>query len=340
MPALTLSALRRRITTGDLAPVHVLLGEDVRLAERVIEELEATIDLADRPFAVDRLYAGEAGATPPDIVAAARTPSLLGGRRLVFVLRAEKLLKPRRKGGTGGDAEVEAEVEDADDAADTTALEEYVQAPSDCSALIFVAAEMDRGRRLGKRLLALAQVTDLGPLAEGEPGGRGGWIQEELSRHGRTMDAAALRMLIDRAAGDIGKLRGDLERLLLFTEGRSRITVADVRDVVTEEFAPDDWGVVNAIAEGDPARALVEVGRRLDQGDSPHQMVGQLRWWVSTRLAEGDPARVRPALEALLRTDLALKGTGAAGDDRVLLERLIVELTGRPVQRIGWGGRR
>src|SRR4029079_16358455 len=93
--------------------------------------------------------------------------------------------------------------------------------------------------------------------------------------------------------------------------------------------------VVNAIAAGDPPSALREAGRRLDRGDSPHALVGQLRWWVSSRLSEGDPDRVRPAIDALLRTDLALKSSG--GDDRVLIERLVVELTGRPLPaRRGW----
>ena len=56
-------------------------------------------------------------------------------------------------------------------------------------------------------------------------------------------------------------------------------------------------------------------------------MVGQLRWWVSSKLSQFRPDRVRPALEALLRTDLALKSSG--GDERVLMERLIVDLTSR-----------
>ena len=42
-----------------------------------------------------------------------------------------------------------------------------------------------------------------------------------------------------------------------------------------------------------------------------------------------------PFSAALLRTDLALKSSG--GDSRVLVERLIVELTGRPVARAPWG---
>jgi DNA polymerase III delta subunit len=131
------------------------------------------------------------------------------------------------------------------------------------------------------------------------------------------------------------KLRSDMERLLLFTEGRPRIALDDVLEIVADDqTVEDEWGIVNAIADGDPARALAETGRRLDRGDSPHAIVGQLRWWVATRLSEADPARIRPAVDALLRTDLALK---RSGDERVLLERLVVELTGRPVQR--WGRR-
>jgi DNA polymerase-3 subunit delta len=323
-----------------MAAIHVLVGEDVRLVERLVDDLEATIEPADRPFAIDRLYAGEPTASPPDIVAAASTPSMLGGRRLVFVLRAEKLLKPKRASKAGAASELDADAESEEEAVDVTALEEYVESPADCSSLIFVAADMDRTRRLAKRLMTHAQITEVGALADGDPQARGGWLQQEVARRGRTIDPDAARMLVGRAAGDISKLRGDLERLLLFTEGRPRITAADVREVVTEEFALDDWAVVNAIGDGDAARALLEIGRRFDRGDSPHQMIGQLRWWVSTRLAETEPGRVRGALEALLRTDLALKGQESSGDERVLLERVVVELTGNPLSRPGWGGRR
>jgi hypothetical protein len=42
---------------------------------------------------------------------------------------------------------------------------------------------------------------------------------------------------------------------------------------------------------------------------------------------------VKPALDALLRTDLALKSSG--GEERALVERLVVDLTGRPVRSPG-----
>jgi DNA polymerase III delta subunit len=150
--------------------------------------------------------------------------------------------------------------------------------------------------------------------------------QEQIARAGKTIDQPALQLLADRAGGDVTKLRGDLERLLLYTEGQDRITRADVAEIAVESLSVDDeWGVVNAISDGDAARALRETAIRLERGDSPHMMVGQLRWWVSSKLSQFKPDRVRPALEALMRTDLALKTSG--GDERVLMERLIVDLT-------------
>ena len=63
-------------------------------------------------------------------------------------------------------------------------------------------------------------------------------------------------------------------------------------------------------------------------GGVPFQILGQIGYAVRTPPPRGRfPARRVPtAVDALLRTDLALKSSG--GDPRVLLERLVVELCG------------
>ena len=50
--------------------------------------------------------------------------------------------------------------------------------------------------------------------------------------------------------------------------------------------------------------------------------MGQLRW-VAEKLP---PGRLEDGIDAVFRTDLALKSSG--GDPRILLERLVVELCG------------
>ena len=334
MPSLGLPALRQKIAARELAPVHLFVGSDVRLIEQLVDAVEATIDEADRPFAVDRLYAAEAGGSPVDIASSAQVLPMLGDRRLVVVLRAERLLKPKRASKTA-EADSEEVTDDAEEAGvDLTPLEEYVSRPATFSTLLFVASDLDRTRRFTKRLIEKAQVTRFDGLNVGSPADRAGarrdiaaQLRGELAQAGREIDRSALEMLVGRAGGEISKLRDDVERLLLYTEGQARISSADVAEVTAIERDLDDWAVTNALADGNVAAALREVGARLERGDSPHMLMGQLRWWVSNRLVERAPDRVRPALDALLRTDLALKSSG--GEDRVLIERLVVELTAR-----------
>jgi DNA polymerase-3 subunit delta len=345
--AITLAALRKQIQTGTLAPVYLLFGEDVRLMEQLVDAIEATVDPADRPFAVERVYAGEPGGMPIDVAASANVFPMLGERRIVLLLRAERFLKPKRasRSGESDGTTDDGEPEEAEGGSmDLAPLEAYLEEPAPTTVLVFVAAAIDKTRRLTKRLIEKSSWVEFGGLASGSPVDRRdarrravAQLQQELAGAGKTAESAALEMLVDRAGGDISKLRGDVERLLLFAEGRQAITRADVEEVVAVELEADDWAVVNAISDGDVARALREAGGRFDRGDSPHALVGQLRWWVSARLSAAAPERVKAAIEALLRTDLALKSSG--GDSRVLVERLVVELTGRPVPRQSWGRR-
>ncbi len=339
MPALDVSALRKHIKSGKLSPLYLLVGEDVKLIDAMVDGIESAVEPADRPFAVERLYAGEAGASPIDIAAAARVYPMLGDRRIVFVLRAERILKPKRVS--------KAAAEDADDAAgaeessmDFAPLEEYIDAPAPSTTLVFVAADIDKGRRFSKSLMAKAHTvvfggfdTDTDSARRAVRGEATALVNAELVKEGRAMDPAALDLLVNRSGGDITKLRGDLERVLLYTQGQAKISAADVQETVTAETMDDPFAVTSAIAAGNVGLALKEAVARLERGDSPHAMVGMLRWWVSARLAESAPQRVRGAVDALLRTDLALKSSG--GDERMLIERLVVELTGAPVAQRG-----
>lgn len=347
MPALDLPALQKQIASRRLAPVYLFVGEDVRLIDQLIDAVEATVDPADRPFAVERLYAAEQGSAPIDIAAVARVFPMLGDRRIVIVLRAERLLKPKRAGKATDVDDGDETPESESIGVDLTPLDDYLNQPVPSTTLLFVATEIDRSRRFTKRLIEKALVTTFAGLNAGDTSGRrevrravAQQMREEIERRDRTIDPEALQLLVERSGSDISKLRGDVERLLLYTEGQRRISREDVEETVSiDSSVEDEWAIVNAIADGDAARALRETALRLDRGDSPHALIGQLRWWVSTRLSQGAPERVKAAIDALMRTDLALKSSG--GDERVLIERLVVELTGRAVPRqTAWAERR
>jgi DNA polymerase III delta subunit len=154
------------------------------------------------------------------------------------------------------------------------------------------------------------------------------WIRGRVAEAGGRIDAGAVRLLAERSGHDIGRLRADLERVLTFVGGERPVTAADVEEVAGDPGLKDQWAIARAIEAGSAGAALRELALLLDGGAAPLQILGQLGWIVRTEPPKGRfPAEgVAAAVEALFRTDLALKTS--AGDPRVLLERLIVDLCG------------
>ena len=136
----------------------------------------------------------------------------------------------------------------------------------------------------------------------------------------------AARLLAERAGTDVKRLRGDVDRLLLYALGQKTITVDDVREVAGPAALQDDWAMTNAIEAGQAARRAAAARADARRGRAAEKILGQLGWLVRTKFPAIAPAGCAAAVEALFRTDLDLKRS--AGDPRVLLERLVVELCG------------
>jgi DNA polymerase III subunit delta len=331
MPAATPADVRAAITKRTPAPVYLLVGDDDAEIAHLAAEIATVVEDELRAFNVDRLYAGEKGATPIAIVESSRLLPMMSDRRVVVVLRGERLLKPKRR-GRAADPESGA---DEEPVTDLDVLTEYIQRPEPMTTLVITAADLDKSRRIAKALYKSATVVECWGLKPGK-GERVDlrqaarmaeqMVRKAVTEAGQQIEPAAARLIAERAGVDIVRLRGDLERLLLYTAGRAKITLADVREIVSAEASQDDWAVTNAIQQGNTAEALRQIGLALDGGGVPYQILGQLAWFVREKLPAINPRRVRAAVDALFRTDVDLKSSG--GDPRVLLERLVAELSG------------
>jgi len=325
----TPSAVRASIQERKLAPVYLIVGDDDAEMLRLANDITGVVEDELRAFNVERLYAGEKGVTASTIVESCRLLPMMSDRRLVVVLRGERLLKPKRKGrGT----EQGSDEEGAEPPSDLDVLDDYIKSPVESTTLVIVAADVDRTRRIGKTLYKSAAVVECWGLkiskdTRGIDLRQAARIAEQLVRKaaadaGQQIDPAAARLLAERAGTDIVRLRGDVERLLLYSAGRPKITLADAEEIASAETAQDDWAVTNAIQQGNRAEALRQLGLALEGGAVPYMVLGQLAWFVREKLA--DPRRIPAAIDAVFRTDVDLKSSG--GDPRVLLERLVVEL--------------
>jgi DNA polymerase III subunit delta len=331
MPTVSITDVRAAVKKRALDPVYLILGDDEAEMARLAGEIAGVVEDELRAFNMERMYAGEKGASAAGIVEAARQLPMMGDRRVVVVLRAERILKPKRRGKA---ADLDDDEPDAEPPSDTDALSDYVQKPGASSTLVLVAADLDKSRRLGKMLVKHATIVECWGLKAGRDS-RGAdlrqaarvaeqMVKKAVAEAGQVIEPAAARLVADRAGFDIVRLRGDIERLMLYAAGKPGITLADVREIVSAETAQDDWAVTNAIQNGNSREALRQLAMALDAGGVAYQILGQLAWFVRDRMA--DPRRIPGAIEALFRTDLDLKSSG--GDPRVLLERLVVELCG------------
>ena len=334
MPGTTTDAVRSALAKRTPAPVYLMLGDDDAELMRLAADVTSLVEDELRAFNVERLYAGEKGTTASAIVEACRVLPMMSDRRVVVVLRGERLLKPRRR-GKAQEIDEEGDEADAEPPSDLDALAKYVEAPVESTTLVLVASDIDKTRRAGKAILKHATVVECWGL-KGEKNPRytdlratarvaEQMVKKAVAEAGQIIEPAAARLLAERAGVDIVRLRGDIDRLMLYAAGKPNITLADAREVVSAESSHDDWAVTTAIQNGNTKEALRHLALALDAGAVSYQVLGQLAWFVRDKMA--DARRIPAAVDALFRTDLDLKSS--AGDPRVLLERLVVELCSR-----------
>jgi DNA polymerase-3 subunit delta len=332
---LPVADVRKQLAARAPAAIYVLTGPDDREKSALANEIADLVEAELRAFNVERFYGADA--SPLDVAEAARTLPMMGDRRVVVVMQAERMINPKRKAAEGE----EPSDDDAEGGGDTQPLVDYVARPNEKTVLVFVLSPaeppgMGKGHdllplngslKLTKVLARQATIVEVGEFGSERDVLR--WLEARARDAQVVVEPAAARALMDAAGGDPAKFRADVERVLTFARGERAITADHVEAaIVAHETSTDDWAIARAIERGDAATALREARVRLEDGDSPFQMLGQLAFVIRTPPPRGryPAARLERAVDALFRTDVALKSSG--GDPRALIERLIVELCG------------
>jgi DNA polymerase III delta subunit len=333
---LTPAAVRKQIEAGAPDPVYLLQGEDDVEKSALAADFDDLVDEGLRAFNVEHVHAVDltSGDRILDavgaLVAAARTLPMMAPRRVVTVFQAENLIAPKRESEAASRA-----LED---------LLRLVDAPEPLTTLVLVAAPLDRRTKAFKALAKGASIVDCGAPEDVAAAER--WVRALVAKGGMDIDPQAARSMAvlagfperarnDGKTGNVKRLRGDVDRLLLYAMGQKRITVEDVRELAGPAALQDDWAMTNAIESGRTGEALRQLALMVDAGAAPEKILGQLGWLVRSKFPAIAPAEIRGAVDAVFRTDQDLKSSG--GDPRVLLERLIVELcAGKRTRAARW----
>jgi len=330
----TVAEIRKQIKSGKTGPLYLLEGDDLQSRHDLALEFAGLVDEGLQAFNVQSFYANEATNAPArdqligQILSNARTLPMMAPRRVLLVHEADRLLAPKRaKEEQGGDVDepTSAKPTVGRRGAVTPAeeLEAYIEQPEPMTTLVFVSGPLDANRRVVKLLRKHGDVVDCGSLHD--PREAAIWITKRLEKDELTIEPKAITLLVQSTGLTLGRIRPEIEKLILYAAGESTITVAHVREVVIpQEESEGTFALMDAVQNFNAARALREVSALIEGGVQPPVILGQLR---AATIRMRPDARVKNGLEAVFRTDIAIKSS--SGTPQHLLECLVVELCAR-----------
>ena len=342
MPPVNPDQLLAQLKKGKPVAAILVLGDEPYLRDACRKMLiDQYVPEASRTWAVSR-FSAERGDIQPALDQAQTLP-MLSPQQVIFLEDTQAIEEfPDKK---------------RDEA--VKQLESYLADPAPFTVLVFEAAHLDQRMRLSKTLVEKSLVVHVG-LGD-DPGLRNAAavaLAKTLGREQRVEFAAgAAEDLAERVAGDLQRLKTEIQKLSTYAGERKTIRPEDVALLVISERAATVWEMADMIAARQANRALDFLERLLRDGEEPLQLLGGMAWmyrklieasevkgavngWQAARALQMAPEKAeqairnarkisRPRLLAGLRAfqlaDSRLKG--GAHDPRTVMEFLIAELT-------------
>lgn len=306
--------------------LYILYGKDsFRLRER-LNELRASLD-SDGSLATSTVVLDGRKATPAEVMAACDTVPFLSAARLVIVEGA-------LSGGAGAGRKTRKATKGE---AGWLALAEYVERMPPSTHLVLLDGDVTGSSALLQALRGKGEVVEFRELVQRDVQD---WLTSRAKAIGLDLSTGAARLLADFIGKDLWTLSGELEKLLVYSGGRT-VTEDDVRSLVSAVREASVFALVDAIVEGPAARAvkllretlraetessgriiamverqlrLLAIAREMIDARAGGAAIGRelgLNGYPLERLLEqagGYPAgRVREAFRRLLEADLQIK---------------------------------
>ena len=351
---------------GSMRPGYVLAGDEIFLLDRCREAvLKAFVPPDLKDFCLSDL---DLSSTPIfDVLDRAQTPSLMAPFQVIFVRNVRQLYTRGAKKD------------------EFAALDRYFKSPNPQALLIFVAdflriptdtrrMEMDDKNRFERLSETLGEHCGMVELARVNEEDAMRWAVATAQAAETKLEPDAARELVDALGADMMLIASELEKLLLYTSGRGRISLGDVETMVLAAKQRSLYELTDAISSRNTARALALLHGLLNSSDAGEDAaIGHLYmlartfrqmlviieknvrdsraiWqalWQGFRMppfAADDLIRqarryksrreLTRAIRLIARADLELRSSPP--DKRLVLERLVYDLASEPKASSPW----
>ncbi|HTJ29889.1 MAG TPA: DNA polymerase III subunit delta [Acidobacteriaceae bacterium] len=343
-----------------LRPGYVLAGDDIFLYERCRRAvLKAFVPDEMREFCLSEIDLAELSIF--EALDRARTPSLMAPFQVIFVRNLKQLYTRGAKKDEF--AEIDRYFKSPNPQALILFIADHIRIPADPRRM-----EMEDKTKFERLRETLGEHCPIVELARVEETDAMRWVSSTAQEQGTKIDPDAVRELVDALGSDMMLISSELDKLLLYTLGRGRITLGDVETMVLSAKQRSLYELTDAITSKDKARAIALLHGLLNSSDAGEEAaIGHLYmlartfrqmlvileknvrdsraiWqalWQGFRMppfAADDLIRqarryksrreLTRALRLIARADLELRSSPP--DKRILLERLIYDLASDP----------
>ncbi|HEY6403187.1 MAG TPA: DNA polymerase III subunit delta [Blastocatellia bacterium] len=331
------SEFHRKLQGGQIEPLYLFEGSEKYLRDQSLKKLlEVGVDEAARDFNFARISVSQGNLD--DALALARQFPMISARRMVIVTGFESI---------NDDKQLEA-------------LKDYLRAPAETTALVFVSDALDNRRNITTMLRKACEVVNFDRLDEREAAPQ--WIRDYVARAGRFIEPQAAAYLVGMVGVDLMRLSTELDKLINYAGEKGRIGKPEIDELVLNSREHSNFELTDAILDGDRRRALnlldriyanaserpetlslmilgaigsnyrkMLAAKELMRRNAPNaevaKAVGMSPFFVTKfneRVRKIDAARILRGIARIAETDVALKTSLAT--PRLQIEVLICEL--------------
>src|SRR3981189_2191167 len=262
------------IATPSIKPGYVLIGDEVFLYDRCRKAVLATLAPEEtRDFSLHDLDLAETSIF--EVLDRAQTPSLMAPFQVLFVRNLKTLY------GRGSKKE------------EFAAIDAYFRSPNPQALILFVADHLriptdlrkmdyqdkERYERIRETLGDWCGLVELARVDENDAIK---WVTTTAESRNVKFDPDAARELVDALGADMMLIASEFEKLLLYVEGKNRVTLGDVETMVLAAKQRSLYELTDAISAKDRVRALEVLDALLSTGDGEEAAIGHLYMLAKT----------------------------------------------------------
>ena len=238
---------------------YILLGDEIFLYDRCRRAVLSTlVPEGARDFALHDIDLAETSIF--DALDRAQTPSLMAPFQVLFIRNLKTLY------GRGSKKE------------EFAAIDAYFRSPNPQALILFVADHLriptdirkmdyqdkERFERIRETLGDWCGIVELARVDENDAMR---WVTSTAESRNVRFDPDAARELVDSLGADMMLIASEFEKLLLYVEGKNRVTLGDVETMVLAAKQRSLYELTDAITAKDRPRALALLHGLLNASD-------------------------------------------------------------------------